>query len=89
MLKFRFQFGCMDFPSHRRSVLQAELEQKIPQILRIIESILPTQTDGEVMLQATKCIISWAVVGILVIHSENLIDQLVAIVFNFHKINAG
>lgn len=79
----------MHFTSHQKGLVRSELEKHTGQVMGLLESVLSTQSDEEVIMQAVKCVASWATIGVLLAQTHSLTTLLVAHVFNYHKVHSG
>jgi len=79
----------MNFTAHQKGLRRHDIEMNTGPVAAMLESVISTQSDEELVSQAVKCVVSWASEGVLIAVPGNLIDLLVGCVFKYHTVNSG
>ncbi|XP_046679331.1 importin-13 [Homalodisca vitripennis] len=72
------EFQSMHMAQNQKVNVRLELERSIPQVVRLVESVLAEQTrDWQLVNQAVRCVSAWLQLGIPIIECDSLISYLV------------
>lgn len=79
----------MHLSQTQKNLMRHHIYENTGSILELLQKILSSHTDHEIILQAVKCVSSWLAVGIPLSQCQNMANILVGLVFNTHKHHSG